>query len=51
MQGNSINYASASEMCRRNDLDFTGAAFSVINVTSLEGEVYMTLPLKFGLYY
>lgn len=39
--GNSITYASASEMCRNNDLDFTGATFTIINATSLEGEVLL----------
>ena len=39
--GNSFTYASASEMYRSNDLDFTGATFSIINTTSLEGEVLL----------
>ena len=37
--GTSINHASASELCRDNGLDLTGAGLTMINVTALEEEV------------
>lgn len=45
--GTSINYASMSKLCRNNGLDLTGAAFSVINIASLEEEVLLII---FNLY-
>ena len=45
--GTSINYASMSELCRNNGLDLIGAAFSVINIASLEEEVLLII---FNLY-
>ena len=38
--GTTINHASASELCRSNELDLTGAGFSMIHGTGLEEEVY-----------
>lgn len=44
--GTTINYASASELCRNNWLDLTGAASSMINITALEEEVLTDHPLN-----
>lgn len=41
--GTTIDYASASELCRNNGLDLTGAAFSMINITALEEEVLLLI--------
>lgn len=44
--GTTINHASASELCRSNGLDLTGAAFSMIHGTVLEEEVLLSIDLK-----
>ena len=41
--GTTINHASASELCRSNGLDLTGAAFSMIHGTGLEEEVLLLI--------
>ena len=40
--GTTLNHASASQLCRNNGLDLTGAAFSMINITALEKEVLLS---------